>query len=223
VPRVKTVAAPAGDYEVVLLRWPPMARRPRIQVPGGIYHINAGATHEGRIFRDDADRDRWLRLLEAVVEKWRWECLMYCALGTHFHLVIRIEEPTMARGMQYLNARHAESINHRYGRRGHAFGARYHSELVETASHALEVCRYVPLNPVRAGLSPTAEDWRWSSFAASVGLARAPRWLRPDWVLGLFSTDPARARERYRTFVEDGLARAPAESTGSDPVGSPSR
>jgi putative transposase len=201
-----------------------MPRLPRIEVPGGVYHINAGATHGGQIFRDDSDRSRWLSLLGTVVEECRWECFMYCALSTHFHLVIRIEDSTMARGMQYLNARHAESFNHRYGRRGHAFGARYHSELVETASHALEVCRYVPLNPVRAGLCRAPEEWQWSSFAATVGLRRGPRWLKPDWVLRLFATDLELARERYRKFVSEGIAsNAQLPSTGSDPVGSARR
>lgn len=201
-----------------------MPRPPRIEVPGGVYHINAGATHGGRIFRDDADRARWLRLLATVVESYRWECFMYCLLSTHFHLMIRIQDRTMARGMQYLNARHAESFNGRYGRRGHAFRARYHSEYLESASHALEVCRYLALNPVRAGLCQAPEEWHWSSFAATVGLMRGPRWLSSDWVLGLFATDPARARERYREFVTDGFASNPqAASTGSDPDGSARR
>lgn len=197
-----------------------MPRPPRIEVAGGIYHVNTRATHGGRIFEDDVDRARWLQLLGTVVEAFRWQCLGYCLLSTHYHLAIRIESANLARGMQYLNARHAESFNHRHGRRGHAFGARYHSELVETASHALEISRYMPLNPIRAGLCASPEDWPWSSFAATIGLAPAPRWLKPDWVLGLFATDRARAQERYRAFAVDGLRANPQPaSTGSDPVG----
>ena len=187
-----------------------MARRLRIQVPGGVYHITSNATHEGMVFRDGEDRGRWLHLLGTVVESYDWKCLMYCPLGTHFHLVIQIARETLARGMQYLNSRHAESLNLRYGRRGHAFRARYGAELVETPSHALEVARYVPLNPVRAGLCGQAEDWPWSSFAASMGLAPGPRWLEADWVLGLFGTDRTQARERYRRFVLEGLADEPS-------------
>jgi putative transposase len=186
-----------------------MPRPPRLEVPEGIYHLNAGATHEGALFRDDADRARWVRLLGVVVEMFHWECFLYCALGTHYHLVIQIHGPTLARGMQYLNARHAEAYNHRYARCGHAFGARYHSELVETESHALEVSRYVPLNPVRAGLARRPEEWPWSSYRATVGLERGPRWLRPDWVLGLFGLNRVRARERYHQFVKDGIAARP--------------
>jgi putative transposase len=182
-----------------------MPRPLRVEVRDGIYHVNAGAIHGQGLFLDDVDRSRWLRLLAAVVEAFLWECCAYCLLSTHYHVILRITEPTLARGMQYLNARHAESFNRRHERRGHVFGARYFSALIESEAHALEVCRYLPLNPVRAGLCTAPELWRWSSFAATVGLAPAPVFLRPEWVLGLFGTHPETARRRYRAFVEDGL------------------
>ena len=181
-----------------------MPRPPRIEVPNGVYHVTANATHGNQIFRDDADRSRWLRLLATVVDAFLWECFAYCVLSTHYHLVFRIEEPTLARGMQYLNARYAESFNQRHGRQGHAFRARYHSTLVERESHAMEVCRYVALNPVRAGLCVSAEAWPWSSFAATVRVAPAPAWLRTEWVMGLFADDREVARRRFLAFVQQG-------------------
>ena len=184
-----------------------MPRPPRVEVPNGIYHVTGNAINAAQLFRDDADRRRWLRLLGAVVHDWLWDCFAYCLLSTHYHLVLRIVEPTLARGMQYLNARHAESINRRHETRGHVFRARYHSTLVQTDAHALEVCRYVVLNPVRAGLCPSPDQWPWSSFRATIGLASAPAWLRTDWTLGLFADDVATAQRRFRAFVEEGLKR----------------
>ncbi len=49
--------------------------------------------------------------------------------------------------------------------------------------HLLELCRYVVLNPVRAGMVPTADEWPWSSYRATVGQCVLPAWLRADWVL----------------------------------------
>jgi putative transposase len=199
-----------------------MPRRPRIEVPNGVYHVTANATHGNQIFRDDPDRSRWLRLLAMVVDAFRWECFSYCLLSTHYHLVFRIKEPTLARGVQYLNARHAESFNRRHRRQGPAFRARYYSILVETEGHAMEVCRYVALNPVRAGLCASAEEWPWSSFAATVGLARPPAWLRTEWVLGLFADDPEVARRRFRAFVEQGPTLEPPQG-GPTPTSDPRR
>jgi putative transposase len=179
-----------------------MPRAHRIEIPGGIYHVTAGAIHAAKIFQDDGDRMRWLRLLDLVAKRARWDCCAYCLLSTHYHLVLRLKEPTLARGMQYLNSRHAESCNRRYGRRGHAFGARYHAVLIESASHALEVSRYVALNPVRAGLCAAAEEWNWSSYPATLGIRPAPALLKSEWILGLFAAETRRARRRYREFVD---------------------
>jgi putative transposase len=197
-----------------------MPRPPRIEIPEGVYHVTANATHASQIFRDDADRRRWLKLLATVVDAYLWQCFAYCLLSTHFHLVFRIAEPTLARGMQYLNARYAETFNRRHGRQGHAFRARYYSILVEADSHAMEVCRYVALNPVRAGLCDSAEEWPWSSFAATVGLAKAPAWLRTEWVLGLFADDPEVARLRFRAFVEQGPTLEPPQGGLTPPTAS---
>jgi REP-associated tyrosine transposase len=184
-----------------------MPRPPRVEVEGGVYHVTAQATHDNRIFFDDVDRARWLRLFESVAEAAGWECFSYCLLSTHYHLVLGISRKTLASGMQYLNARHAESLNRRHERRGHAFGARYHSTLVKQDSHAREALRYIALNPVRAGLVAVPEAWPWSSFAATVGLARPLPFLRTEWVLGLFASDRSTARQRFRAFVHDGLGQ----------------
>ncbi len=195
-----------------------MPRLPRVEIPGGVYHVNTVAVHEALLYRDDKDRRRWLRLLATVVAMFRWTCCSYCLVSNHYHLVVRIETANLARGMQYLNARHAEMFNRRYKRRRHLFGARYHAEHLQRDSHALEVCRYVPLNAVRAGLSPTPEDWPWSSYAATAGLAPVPSFLDTSWVLSLFARDSETAQLRFRAFVADGLARNPQlASSGSDP------
>jgi putative transposase len=183
-----------------------MPRPPRVEVPDGVYHVTANATNANEIFCDEKDRGRWLRLLRGVTYGFRWQCHAYCLLSTHYHLVIRIEEATLASGMQYLNGRHAALFNQRHERRGHVFRARYYAGLVETDAHALQVLRYVALNPVNARLGARPEDWPWSSYPATVGLVPVPGFLRTEWVLGLFGTDERLARRRFRAFVEDTAA-----------------
>lgn len=187
-----------------------MPRPLRVEVPGGVYHLTTRAVEAARLYLDDKDRRQWLRLGAAAVATFRWTCFAYCLLSNHYHLVVRIETPNLAAGMQFLNSRHAQMLNKRYERHGHLFGARYHAEHVRKQSHGLEVFRYVALNPVRAGLSPTAEEWPWSSYAATIGLAPAPAFLVTDWVLGLFATEPDVARRRLRAFVQSGLVQQKA-------------
>lgn len=75
----------------------------------------------------------------------------------------------------------------------------------------MELCRYVVLNPLRVKARQRVEDWRWSSYRATAGLAPIPGFLTVDWVLGHFGQTRRRAQARYRAFVRDGLGRRPWE------------
>jgi hypothetical protein len=78
--------------------------------------------------------------------------------------------------------------------------------LIETDEYFLEACRYTVLNPVRAQLCETPEEWRWSNFRSTAGLARVPEWLDVEHTLRCFSADSTVARERYAEFVWAGAA-----------------
>jgi putative transposase len=132
-----------------------------------------------------------------------WVCGAYCLMTTHYHLLIRTPEADLARGMQEINSWYAQEFNRRYGLEGHVFFRRYHSVMIEREGHLLEIGRYMPSNPVRAGLCQRAEDWPWSSYPALLGLSPPPSFLSPGWLLELFGRDLRRARNRYRAFVED--------------------
>lgn len=180
-----------------------MARQPRLQVANGTYHVTGKANRNDELFRDDADRDLFLVTLDGVVRIRRWTCLAYCLLTTHYHLVIRTPEPDLAIGMQRLNGLFAQAFNRRHREGGHVFGGRYYSKLVVSQTHFLELFRYVARNPVRAGICISPAQWLWSSYAATVGLARSPCFLSVSDALEQFGADPERAREALRAFVEE--------------------
>ncbi|HEX7153846.1 MAG TPA: hypothetical protein VF618_20320, partial [Thermoanaerobaculia bacterium] len=64
----------------------------------------------------------------------------------------------------------------------------------------LEVLRYVVLNPVRAGMVARPEDYRWSSYRATAGLAVPPIWLDVTSALAALALPAAEAE--YQRFVE---------------------
>jgi putative transposase len=69
--------------------------------------------------------------------------------------------------------------------------------------YALELSRYLHLNPVRAGMVEAPEDYRWSSYSSYIGIEQPQPWLDVDFVLGMFSADLPARQQRYREFVED--------------------
>lgn len=157
------------------------------------------------IYFDDRDRLRFLSIFGTTVERYAWRCHSYCLMPNHYHVVIETTEPNLARGMQYLNWRYALAFNNRRGFVGHLFDARYHSVIVESDLHLLELARYVVLNPVRSRLCRHPLEWRWSSYSAAIGESPAPEFLTLDWLMGQFGRDATRARARFADFVADGV------------------
>jgi len=146
-----------------------------------------GTGHEPT-FRDDNDRTWFLTLLTRLVRRESWQCLAYCLMTNHYHLVLRVPEATLSRGMGWLNGLYAQTFNERHHRRGHLFEARYRLTFIETEEHLAEACRYVVCNPVRAGLCRHPGDWAWSSYRATAGIERAPECLAFSAVHGLFGS-----------------------------------
>lgn len=156
------------------------------------------------IVDDDEDRAGWLAILAHVVARYDWHCHAYCLMDNHYHLLIETPRPNLAQGMRQLNGRYTQAYNRRHRRVGHLLQGRYKAILVEKAVHLLELCRYVVLNPVRAGLVAHPRQWKWSSYRATAGEGEAPVWLTVDWVRGQFGSRHRDAQERYRTFVAEG-------------------
>ena len=190
-----------------------MARNPRIVFPGSLHHITARGVARRALFADDNDREWFLSLLAGVVRLNDWTCHSYCLMGNHFHLVVRTGEFGLAAGMHRLNALHAQRYNRLFGVKGHVFDSRYANQLVTEHQHELELARYVPLNPVRAGLCRRPSEWPWSSYRDIAGLEPARLPTSPLATLELFGRDVDAARGAYVEWVEEGIA-APTPRLG---------
>jgi putative transposase len=194
-----------------------MPRRPRFQEPGAIYHVTSRGTEGRPVFLDDLDRRLFISMLAEVVQGREWTCPAYCLMTNHFHLLIQTPHPDLAVGMHRLNSAHANYFNRRHDHVGHLFQSRYSAEVIEKESHLLEACRYIVLNPVRAGICRRPGRWKWSSYRATAGYVPPPAFLAANWVLGQFADDPRRAALRYVEFVAEGVAGRSGHVQGPGP------
>ncbi len=181
-----------------------MARKPRIHIPGGLYHVMLRGNGGQEIFlRPDDGRD-FLNLLAEGVARFGFRVHGYCLMPNHVHLILQAGALPLSRAMQMLSFRYTRRINFRESRAGHLFQGRYKAILVDADSYLLELVRYVHLNPVRAGLAAAPEAWRWSGHRGYLGQAETP-WLTTGWVLEQFAPGLDAARAAYRDFVADGV------------------
>lgn len=183
-----------------------MARPLRIEYPGAVYHVTARGNAQADIFLSDVDRLTFLNTLAGTIEKYNWLCHAYCLLDNHYHAIIETPDPNLSLGMRQLNGVYTQAFNRAHQRVGHVFQGRYKAILVEKESHLLELCRYVVLNPVRAGMVSKPDEWMWSSYKSTAYVGKAPKYLTIEWVLEQFAEQKTTARQRYRKFVAEGLS-----------------
>ena len=181
-----------------------MARPLRLEFAGALYHVTARGDGREAIYLDDGDRERYLDVLTQVCERFNWCCHAYCLMGNHYHLLIETPDANLSKGMRQLNGVYTQRFNRAHRRVGHVFQGRFKAILIQKENHLLEVARYVVLNPVRAQMVRTADDWPWSSYRATAGMAEVPCWLTTDWLLSAFGAQRAAAINAYKQFVTAG-------------------
>lgn len=183
-----------------------MARPLRIEFADAVYHVTARGNRQEPIFLDDKDRVRFIELLAQALERFDASVLAYCLMGNHYHLVLCTRQPNLAALMRQLNGVFTQRMNRRHGLGGHLFQGRYKAILVDRDAYLLEVCRYVDLNPVRAGMVASPNDWPWSSYQALTGARPAPPWLDTATLhgalLGRTPASPAEQAAAQRLYAE---------------------
>jgi REP element-mobilizing transposase RayT len=133
-----------------------------------LYHVTARGNNKQRIYLDTSDFERFLSLLENDLERFGVQCLAYCLMHTHYHLLLKVGPHPVSRLMQHLNSGYCQQFNRRHERVGHVLQGRFGSRLVEDGFYARLALRYLALNPVQARLVSAPEQWPWSSYAESM-------------------------------------------------------
>lgn len=182
--------------------------RQRVIVPGHTYHVYSRGSNRLPIFFQDEDCRMFLKLLEKIVSRDRWQLLAYCLMPNHFHLLVEAGEDGLSNGMRELNGGYSRRISLWYGRTAHLFKNRFGCVESKSDGQLIWTARYIILNPVRAGFCADPRQWPWSSYRATAGFSPAPPWLAVDRLLEYFATGGADAREEYRRFVADALPTA---------------
>jgi hypothetical protein len=125
-------------------------------------------------------------------------------MDNHYHLLVETPDGNLSKGMRQLNGVYTQYFNRTHRRVGHLYQGRYKAIIIQKETYLLEVARYIVLNPVRAHMVHTANDWLWSSYLATAGFISPPDWLNAEWIIAHFSKRKMTAIDRYRQFVADG-------------------
>ena len=185
-----------------------MSRPLRLEFSGALYHITSRGDHRDSIYVEDADFELFLSILSDVCKQYNWIIHAYCLMTNHYHLLVETPSANLSKGMRQLNGVFSQSINHKYRRVGHLFQGRYKAILVDKDAYLLELCRYIILNPVRANMVVSPDEWLWSSWHSMIGHQSSPGWLGTDRLLSLFANNREEAIKEYISFVKNGAGKS---------------
>ena len=198
-----------------------MSRPLQEEIAGGTFHVFNRGNRKAVIF--EAKRDRWV-FWQIVCEELVTHGVILCSLslmGNHFHMIITTPYGNLADFVGAVESRYATHVNKRYGYVGHLFQGRYGRVPIDNDIHLLiEMC-YVFFNPVSAGLVTKIEDYPWSTYRGTAGLAPTPEHLSLDWLNTLYDGVPiADAQRRFHAVMQEAkpvVAYLKESSLGVDP------
>jgi REP element-mobilizing transposase RayT len=191
-----------------------MARKLRLEFPGACYHVINRGNYRADVFATEGARAAFEKCLFAACAKSGWVLHAFVIMRNHYHLALETPTGNLSVGMQWLQATFANRFNRRRGERGHLFQGRYKALLVEAGGPLGQVCHYLHLNPVRAGVVPVARlaEFRYSSYWYLRRPAARPGFLQPATALaeaGGLADTPA-GRRGYADYLAWQAAEGPA-------------
>ncbi len=142
-----------------------MARRPRYVMPGQPLHLIQRGNNRQAIFFSDTDYSFYHEVLEDAALRYGCVVHAYVFMTNHVHLLLTPSTQTgPSRVMQSVGRRYVRYVNSTYQRTGTLWEGRFKSAIVDSERYLLTCSRYIELNPVRAGMVYSPQDYPWSSY-----------------------------------------------------------
>lgn len=130
------------------------------------HHVTQRGNRRQQTFFDDGDYAAYVELMAEWCRKEGTEIWCYCLVPNHIHVIaVPQTAASLRRAIGEAHRRYTRRINFRERWRGYLWQGRFASFVMDEP-YLLAAARYVELNPVRAGLVASADEWPWSSARA---------------------------------------------------------
>jgi putative transposase len=182
-----------------------MARLPRLTVTGYPQHVILRGNNRQDIFRNTADYQRMLDLIEQHSREQGVEIHSYVLMTNHLHLLLTPQkDQALPKMMQAVGRSYVQTFNKVHGRTGTLWEGRYRSTLIQTERYLLACMAYIDLNPVRAHMVAQPDDYIWSSYSHYVG-RRNDRLITPHALYWGLGNTPFAREAAYAEMVHAGI------------------
>lgn len=180
-----------------------MPRIKRIQSPTNIYHVMARGNNKNKIFLDEEDKYKYLKIISRKKEKFSFLLYSYALMDNHIHLVINENESTISEIMKSINVSYVMYFNKKYDRVGHLFQGRFKSEVVDSDQYLLSLIRYVHNNPVKANIVKDLNDYLWTSYKYYAEKNKEDYLVDSNRILSMISDNKVNAIKAFIKFSKE--------------------
>ncbi len=181
-----------------------MPRRARYTIDNGIYHVMVRGNNRSNIFHEEEDYRKYLDILEENKRKYELRIYHYVLMDNHVHIIIKSPRgKNLSEGMKRQGVTYTRYYRKKYKGIGHLFQDRFKSFIIQEGVYLLECGRYVELNPLRAGIVKSPEEYKWTSYRVYVTEEDSKIIEESPEYEGL-SEEESKRRIIYREYVESG-------------------
>jgi len=193
-----------------------MARSLRINYPGAIYHVTCRGNERRAIYRDERDRDAFLKRLANCLTEFQLVLHAYVLMENHFHFLLETPWGNLSEAMRQFNVSYTGYFNRRHQRVGHLYQGRFKAIVVEADSYLLELSRYIHLNPIRIEKFrlknvkhrlEVLRGYKWSSLRGFLRVQEREAFMTYCRVLEYVGGGSGRGLQAYAGFIEEGIKK----------------
>ncbi|MDR0784258.1 MAG: transposase [Treponema sp.] len=132
----------------------------RILRDGATYHVTSKTDHDDMSLLEPQFKKLFLMFVERAKRKFHFQLWNFCVMGNHIHFLIKpTKEGNLSKIMQWIKSNFAKAWNKAHGKKGHVWGERFFSRIINSAREFLQISNYIDENPVKAGLVHRSTDW----------------------------------------------------------------
>ncbi len=145
-----------------------MPRKPRFFLPNVPVHMIVRGNSRQAVFAEDDDYFAYRSWLREASEQYDCDIHAYVMMTNHVHILLSAEEPTnISKLSQAVGRKYVPYFNYKYGKSGTLWEGRFKASSIDSEFYLLACYRYIELNPVRAGMVKSSNDYVWSSYHAN--------------------------------------------------------
>ncbi|MCK5146503.1 transposase [bacterium] len=173
-----------------------MPVRARQILPNQYYHVYNRVSGNNILFPVKKNYLNCCQLLTKYAAQGKIGIVAFCLMPTHYHLLlIQRGNASISKYISNVFNCYVQAFNKQTGRKGPLFLSRFKNKSIDKQEYLLYLCRYIHLNPVKAGLVHHPAEWPYSDYKEWVGQNK------PNSEQAILICDYFQGVENYEQFV----------------------